>query len=537
MNINHQRFQTLGIGLGLLFILLASESAADKAKTASYPFENRHMFFGLTLISLEQKSLVQYLDINWVSLQPHILWFDIEPHYETQPGVFDWASLDKEVKTLQDVGLDFVMVVSPIINAFSESTRNALIARLEAEMREHEISIPSTAFLHLMREHHAAQEYDVKIDTAARLERFKAFIRACVERYDHDGVHDMPGLQYEARNWHIIEEWPSEYNGLEYTILLKAIYPVIKQENSKANVILAGLAGNYSQYFAFADGYIQDPDAGRMKEFNKVFSIEEIKATSMIRLEKPEYEYVLRESKGFYDTIDIHLYEPKETYPEGELEWLKAKMLEYGYSRPVWVMEGGGPFKNGPEDPNHPMGDPYYGLWTPEEGAEFVAKLLTLSAAKGVVRQRWGLGSGEGGYWGGPWDVMGLLDKNNVPKPGYFTYKLLREKIRDFSTVKDLSYFLAPSKENYFRVRLFEFSLPSNSKVYIAWNFRTQSTPIDLSGKISAPLVLVTPIVTALDRGKPVGTKPLVELSTAVMLSKTPVFIEAFNIFAGPKRD
>lgn len=479
------------------------------------------MFFGLSQVSPVQEQVAVDLGVSWISLQPSVLWFNIEQHVETNPGTYTWTALDADMKRFQDMGIDFTMLVSPVINAFTESTRSAIAARLPAEMQEHNLD-SSSAFIHLLRDHGIAAEYDLKVNTPERLEKLKTFVRAAVDRYDFDGKNDMPGLKYEARNWHFVEEWPAgEIDGATYVNMLKAVYPVIKAENTNAIVIIPGLAGNYSQYFAFADGYIADSDAGRIKILDRVLTRDQVNQLPIVKNEKPDYELILKEGKGFFDAIDIHLYEPKETFTEGKLEWLKAKMNEYGCTRPIWVCEGGGPFKNGPADPSNPQGDPYFGIWTPKEGAEFVVKLLAMSAAKGVARNHWGLGTGEDGYWGGPWDVMGLVETNGVKKPNYYAYRMMQQKVKGFTAVRDLS-FVADSS-----TRLFEFTLADGKKIYMAWDFSGTVSPVDVSGKIGVQQVRVSAIVTALaSDNSPIELQPVVVSSKQVPLSVTPVFIE-----------
>jgi hypothetical protein len=57
-----------------------------------YPFEDRNMFFGLTMISTPQDGVVaRELGVSWVSLQPLVVWFALE----SEPGVRNWAPLDR----------------------------------------------------------------------------------------------------------------------------------------------------------------------------------------------------------------------------------------------------------------------------------------------------------------------------------------------------------------------------------------------------------------------------------------------------------
>jgi hypothetical protein len=82
-----------------------------------HPFADRNLFFGLSLIHpTTHAAIVENLRISWLSLQPHVLWMAIE----REPGVYDWENLDEEVRTLQTLGLDITMVLSPPINAFGD---------------------------------------------------------------------------------------------------------------------------------------------------------------------------------------------------------------------------------------------------------------------------------------------------------------------------------------------------------------------------------------------------------------------------------
>jgi hypothetical protein len=428
------------------------------------------MFFGLAIINKDDTDIVKDLDISWISLQPHVLWLAIE---KTQ-GEYDWRSVDSEVEWLQKLGLDVTMVISPVVNVFGDDKKQVMLD-LERVIKTGKYKDSISAFLYLMRDERISEKYNMlptKDDET--LDRFTKFVAAAVDRYDGDGENDMPGLKFKIRNWHLVEEWPSELSADEYIKLLKATYPVIKAEDPDAKVILPGLAGNFSQYFAFIDGYITDPDAGVMRKKGTEKGVRvsrELIAKSFWGKDlKPEYEKILREGKGYFDVVDLHAYEPKETFLEGKIDYLNAKMEENGYKKPIWIIEGGGPFKNAKGDFSE-QGDPYFGWWTEKENAEFVVKLSVLAAAKGVERDHWGLGTVEGGYWEGPWNVMGLTDSNGNKKLSYYAFKLMRNGLRDFTEVKDLSF------ED---VRLFEFTTPAG-KVYVVWNSSLNPVETDLS--------------------------------------------------------
>ncbi|NLE44570.1 MAG: hypothetical protein GX620_07595 [Chloroflexi bacterium] len=81
------------------------------------------------------------------------------------------------------------------------------------------------------------------------------FVRALVERYDADGVADAPGSP-DIGHFELYNEpdnaWPGGaanggyglwgHNGAAYAALLRQVYPVVKQANPHAKLVLGGLA-------------------------------------------------------------------------------------------------------------------------------------------------------------------------------------------------------------------------------------------------------------------------------------------------------
>ncbi len=486
----------------------ASPSLPEPSPTTlpTYPFDERNMFFGLSLINpWTGGEVVRDLGISWLSLQPHVLWMSIE----SEPGVYDWTALDREIRQLQSLDLDITMVLSPAINAFGEQ-RDELI----------EIAGSYPSVMHFLREGDAGGMILYPHDETLPI--WLDFVRAAVDRYDGDGENDMPGLRYQARNWHVIEEYPilEIDDPAIYVEILKETYAVIKDENPNARVILAGLAGNFAQYFAFMDGFIEDPDAGVIQSIQvprEVFA--QLPVWSAL---KADWEYVLEHAAGYFDIVDLHAYITKETFLEGEIAYLRETMRSFGYTRPIWIIEGGGPFKNYPDKraENTPA-DPYYGLGSLQENAEFVIKLHALSAAMGVERQHWGLGTelGPDSYWDGPWCGMSLMDgEDRFKRPSYYTFKLMVELLDGFTEVDDLS---------IEGVRIIRF-LVEGEEIFILWSLIEGPVEMDLSAVIGPGAFEITPIITALDADlDPIVLPNQVQDSTAITIRITPIFARA----------
>jgi len=117
---------------------------------------------------------------------------------------------------------------------------------------------------------------------------------------------------------------------------------------------------------------------------------------------------------------------------------------------------------------------------------------------------------------------MGLLEKvTGEKRPAYHTYKVMREKLRDFEigNVADLS---------IDHIRIFQFITPKGT-IYVAWDADGwQDTSItDLSAVFGNRKVMVTQIFTELNPDdSPIVPEAKVFSATAVPLSITPVFIE-----------
>jgi len=117
---------------------------------------------------------------------------------------------------------------------------------------------------------------------------------------------------------------------------------------------------------------------------------------------------------------------------------------------------------------------------------------------------------------------MGLLEKvTGEKRPAYHTYKVMREKLRDFQVgnVADLS---------IDHIRIFKFITPKGN-VYVAWDADGgQDTSItDLSAVFGNRKVMVTQIVTELNPdNSPVVPEAMRVSTTAIPLSIIPVFIE-----------
>jgi hypothetical protein len=457
------------------------------------------MFFGLTQLENDAEHLLAAdLGVSWLSMYPLVPWFSME----ASPGVYDWSSLDAAVKKLQNRNLDCTPVLFTA-NAFGD--KRVRLAQMLA----------GTDLGAFLRSDSSITWTLYPNDKEGTTEIWLNFVRTLLERYDDDGIDDMPGLKYPIRNWHLLEEFPMFFIDADnYIALLKATAPVIKQAYPDARVILAGLAGNLSRYFAYMESYITDDDAG------VVNGVKLTKLQVGVRYlnAKQSFERILRDGRDFYDVADLHLYEEKETFLDGKVAYLKNKISSFGSSKPIWCIEGGGPLKLTEAQyltGDTTQGDRYFGWYTDKENAEIVVKLSVMAAADGIERDHWGLSATPpGAFWSGPWNNMALATADLKLKPSYHDFKLLIKMLRDFKTVVD------SSTSDY---RLFEFSVGSD-KCDVAWSRNGAPMTINLQDTFGgAQSAKVTHIITDLAQGTIPREETLAPAS--IPIDGTPVFV------------
>ncbi len=120
----------------------------------------------------------------------------------------------------------------------------------------------------------------------------------------------------KVRFWQIeneIEISSQFWNGTveDYATLLKAAYETIKSIDPNLYVITQGLTGG--------------------------MNVETHKGSC-----EASFDGMLLHAKGYFDMVDVHLYEEYETYAE-RLEWVKKTLDSHGVDVPIIVSELGGP--------------------------------------------------------------------------------------------------------------------------------------------------------------------------------------------------
>jgi hypothetical protein len=111
---------------------------------------------------------------------------------------------------------------------------------------------------------------------------------------------------------------------------------------------------------------------------------------------------------------------------------------------------------------------------------------------------------------------MGLTfdTAGNEQKPGFYTNKLLIEKLKNFISIEKIDYGIC------------RFGFSSKTPVYVLWS-DSGNAIIDLSPHVSTGNVKITHIVTELDLyGHPVYPADQIVPADSIIATETPIFVE-----------
>lgn len=252
------------------------------------------------------------------------------------------------------------------------------------------------------------------VDEAA----YRAFVRATVERYDGDGIDDMPGLVNPIHYWQVSNEPHADLTN--FADLQRMTYQEIKGACPQCTVLMGGVAG-------FPQGYVTG--------FDRVYGpiLSGLAGTSV-------------------DVFDFHWYGNAfgdyllhdATTGEDVLEHIRAALSANGFAPdlPIWITEMG-----------TYSGDPsgsYYGFQSERDQARDLFKRFLYPLSRGIenIFPAFGLIEGfkhDDGYFdhtGLIYDGLGSDDLGlGVKKLGYFTYKKMTELLdgADWNSLESLA--------------------------------------------------------------------------------------------------
>ena len=172
---------------------------------------------------------IEDLGLRWVRPHPGpFIWGRIE----SKEGRYDFSEADEVVRRAQEMGLNILATIWPYADWDQERWGD-----IERFVMEDFPELPRSRY----------KPYD--------MEAYRKFVKALVERYDGDGVDDMPGLERPIKYWEVLNE-PStgvkaKLHGKrkaffmgdaeDYFEILKATYEAVKEADPEAKVLNGGM--------------------------------------------------------------------------------------------------------------------------------------------------------------------------------------------------------------------------------------------------------------------------------------------------------
>lgn len=277
---------------------------------------------------------------------------------------------------------------------------------------------------------------------------FTRFIKALVERYDGDGIDDMPGLRTPIKHWQVDNEPP---HGLrDYAEFLKITYQAIKEADPEAKVLIGGVPG-------------MSPVSTYLESFDKFYL--------------PILDELARSGQRCFDIFDFHWYgnasgdyrDVRQVYRYIKHELDKRGLVPaHGY----WITETG--TYSGDPLPVPMLANYDYPFQTEEQQAADLFKRYVLSLSLGIKKVFHAFGLKEGfKYDRGFFDFTGLVHDGKlshdrgrgIKKLAYYTYQLMTEKLQgiDWNSVVAIQ----DGQENIYAYKLVNKS--TGKPVYAVW--------------------------------------------------------------------
>jgi len=349
------------------------------------------------------------------------------------------------------------------------------------------------------------------------------FVKQLTERYDGDGIDDMPGLKNPIKHWQIDNEPPVWQFGMNDKLPPAALAEWMRSARD-----------DYAHILEIADNAIKSACSdcktiigGMISEFPDVF--------------QEFFKPILKKLNGKHiDVFDFHLFGNNEDgYKKSKpiYETIHKALDDYGYKNTeIWILETGTP-SGSPVD--EVTGQPYPGLAILEKDqAGNLIKRLIYPLTFGVKKTLWAWAMVEGtspidnndvfDNTGLIYDGIGTNDPGyGIKKLSYYTYKKMVEILEgsDWNNIQTI--------QESDGIYIYEFT-KNGKPIWVAWNDNSQEKQITISG-ISTSQAKTTEAVPEYETGKDVkdyNTAFNTEIKTVtagkvtVSAGKSPVFVE-----------
>jgi hypothetical protein len=387
-------------------------------------------------------------------------------------GNFNWDDLDTLLENIFSHGLEVILVFRSVHEVFAPGS-----------------GLTETWWKTVWTAAPPAQEH---------LPKYEAFVRQLVERYDGDGTLDAPFVNESNKisNW-AVETEPGKipdqgsgyWNGTaaDYAGLYLVAYDEIKQAYPEASVHLSAFTARSMKYF-----------------INNGTSF------------PAEVLRILHESGGDFDVFNLHFYLEYTSYDEVHDAASAHLGLYPEFSgKPIWLTETN--VEWGKLDPTYTKHQ--YNAFV----AKDIVKRFTIMFDRGVKKVFWYQFREKGGAWQVPMEnfarYSGLTRPDLTPKPVYYTYKLLTEKLNGRTAAGRIG-----SDPTGW---VFKFGNDDNP-VYVMWSDSSPGQKTQVTLSVPWEAARISHVVTRPGMTEPsVETRAVVGGSLQIDLDDSPIFVEA----------
>lgn len=208
------RVVILALALSVCLFAVVGVTSASAAEPGVVP----DITWGSSRPEIDQEiALMQAAGVRWV--RTNVPWNAIEPNVKGSYNAAYLADIDYAISKARGAGMQVVMPVADGVPYWASGDPNK--------------STSPDGTHNYQKTYHPANYAD-----------YADFFRFVVNRYKAQGVH-----AYEVWNEpNLARFWASGVSAAEYTQMLKAAYPAIKQADPSATVVLGGLSGNDRTY-------------------------------------------------------------------------------------------------------------------------------------------------------------------------------------------------------------------------------------------------------------------------------------------------
>ncbi len=242
--------------LGLFIVFAGCVENENKQEPFFSPQANKKSFSQLEKSHFSAVGKVQ--KANWIRFW--VLWENVEK----EKGKYDFSFVDAMVRNFQRDNRILLLTIFPFAKWDQDSCHG----------EEYLGTFPVPW-----------GEVKIKVGKPCNMSAYASFLSKLVERYDGDGIDDMPGLRYPVKYWEIMNEPAMQgdepnlkfFYGTpeEYLEILKVSYETIKQADPEAKVLMAGMAGMQQSFVQFWDKIMSEA-----KDYFDIANIHSISTTS-----------------------------------------------------------------------------------------------------------------------------------------------------------------------------------------------------------------------------------------------------------------